>query len=167
MALKTLTKFLGKIQHLFFTSFPKYSLTLVDLETIRNKTICIFKVSGDLMPMKIPLEEVFTSKNILINLEPTTILLLKEFQIKNQRVTARIKTIERSNHYVIVAEDQETTLSGDKICRDKYLLSSLSIDDAFKIIYSTAYKNGVTDLKSQSTNTKTSPTESSILRLVK
>lgn len=138
-------KFLRKLTSIFSCSKQKYALKLDGIIDHNGQVVCVFSVNGDIAPLKLPLATAITSTNISYNLNPETILFLKDIECKVSKKTSQTKIIsfERNNHYSVNIEDQMLLLPGSLICRDLKVLSLFDIQD---IVYNIAYESTINDL---------------------
>lgn len=128
----------------------RYSLRLQDINDRNGKIFCIFSESGLVNKFELDLDQVLSSVDILRNISPDVVLALKEISMRRREAEkqVRITCVLRGGNYQLAHSDGlRFVLSGDMLCRDLQLLDALSIQDAFKIIYETAHKQGFSDCK--------------------
>ncbi len=131
----------------------KYTYKLNRSEPIyikNNELYCIITELGYMEPMHLPVRKVLSDPSYHQEINPQELMLLQKqhYQFENKKNKVRVISEYRNNEYSISSNNVEIRkISGDNLCEDLGLLESMSIKDAFSIIYKTAYRNGMTDAK--------------------
>jgi len=115
-----------------------------------SEPIAVLRFKGELLPSKIKCSEIFNNnKSLRENIHPDNLLLLQRKYDEHCEYNFGVKVIEhlKDNKYKLKIQDFTITANGKDICNDINLLEKISMNEAYKIIYSTAYLSGYNDYK--------------------
>src|SRR3990167_5392501 len=130
-----------------FDNISRYSLTITNICYHHGDLMCLVSDKTNVSPYQVLAREIFSNDNLLSHIKPRELLKLKE--IYDSRKEAYVLLIESyaNNKYKISYHDHEFMMVGKDICKDINLLKSMRFDDAFRIIYHTAYTEAILNYK--------------------
>ena len=128
-----------------FPKIRKYSLKIYGTTYKKNNLVCFILDTTNVSKYELYAYEIFSRDELLCQFSPRELLKLKElYDQRNDKYVSLLES-QRNNKYKIHYLDHEFIMSGNDICKDINLLKSMRTQDAFKIIYDTAYLCGISD----------------------
>lgn len=144
-------RFISRVVKLFrrlkYTYHKKY-LRLKDIKIENGQIWCVF--IDHTYHYKITVQEILHNSNLLKQIKPENLLYIKELydQYCNRTNAMQIVQIDRLNKYKIKGYSGKiVTFDGEVLCDNLELLKYLCFEDAYKVIYNTAYYKAIRDYK--------------------
>lgn len=122
----------------FFTKVE--SLAIEEVFVKENILYCQVRDFVSIHPLVIPAHRIFSDKEMFEKFDRQELLKLQVLYLKQQEKYP-VKIVEKrlsDNEYLVAREDKLILMKGEEICKEWALLETLSIQEAFKIIYETA-----------------------------
>lgn len=122
-----------------FHGISRYSLTISKTHYHNGDLICLISDKTNVNPYQVFAKEIFSNDNLLSQIKPRELLKLKEIYDSGKEAYVMLTESYSSNKFKILYHDHEFVMTGKDICKDINLLKSMRFNDAFRIIYNTAY----------------------------
>jgi len=125
-------------------------IELKEINDNYNTPVCVFRDFNNYFTLKA--YEVLNNDHLLYKLDPKAILLIKNIhdKCKIPENFMYIKSSKKNGEYKIMTPQGWCfNLNRDSICENNDILKNLPFEDAFKIIYETAYNNALHDFQSK------------------
>ena len=130
-----------------FYGISRYSLTISKTHYHNGDLICLISDKTNVNPYQVFAKEIFSNDNLLSQIKPRELLKLKEIYDSGKETYVILTESYSNNKFKILYHDHEFIMAGKDICKDTNLLKSMCFNDAFRIIYNTAYKESQLNYK--------------------
>lgn len=125
---------------------PPYQLTLSEIIKHRepNKTIYIFKLYASHEYVKLTFPDIIGNNALMRSINPHNLMeiRLNEHNIQSEYNTYQIIETQRGNHYTLANRQEARTYSGEYICKNIDMFSSLQSNDLCRIAYMSGFNKG-------------------------